>query len=162
MLDSAKGQWDARACRRAKRTGRVTFKLGNARKTAVFHDAIPRRRYSQSVAGQKCWRCKLTVAVALVNLCVLCCCTLYTSCETVVLSVQCATEHSPACCYTQRHFSGSYHRNSQPSGTLFRVGFVVNELSCLILPDATRSSSTYFDLYEDILILVEALVVRAT
>lgn len=80
-----------------------------------------------------------------------------------MVSVQCATEHSPACCYTQRYFSGSNHRNSQPSGTLFLVGFVVNELSSLILRNAVLvSSSTRFDLYEDFLILVASVVVRAT
>jgi len=80
-----------------------------------------------------------------------------------VRSVQCATGHSPACCYTQLYFSGSGHRNSRPSGTLFHVGFVVNELSCLVLPDVVLvSSSTRFDLYKDFLILVPSIVVRAT
>jgi hypothetical protein len=39
----------------------------------------------------------------------------------------------------------------------------VNELSCVILTDAVLvSSSTRFDLYEDFLILVASIVVRAT
>ena len=40
----AKGQWDARASRRNRRTGHVlssNVKPSNVRKTAVFHDGIP-------------------------------------------------------------------------------------------------------------------------
>jgi hypothetical protein len=47
---SAKGQWGARASGRDRRTRHVlssNVALSNLRKTAVFHDDIAGRRYSQ-------------------------------------------------------------------------------------------------------------------
>jgi hypothetical protein len=126
-------------------------KLCNVRKSAVFH-VIPGRIYSQSLVrnvgaasdsvewnGLRHLRhCKLTVAVALVK-CVLCCCTLSGSCEAVVWSVQCATGLTQSSMLL--HSAGSYHRNSQPSGTLFHVGFVVHEAQ---LPNSTRCCACIF------------------
>ena len=94
-------------------------KLCNVRKTAVFHDVIPGRRYSQSLvrtvgatsdsvewsatlamlqaescvygAAALCTEWSATLAMLQAELCVRCCCTLYRNCEAVAGSVQCTT-----------------------------------------------------------------------